>query len=383
MKKILFFSHESGLYGAPRSMFELAKNLKSDYTVEIVTFGEGGLIQAANDMEIPICNCSNWLMEVNTGNEKLTKLINKIGFNLSKLLITAKVKHSNPDLIIVNTILNSFGVKLANFLGVELLVHVREGTDYFQPNNKQTAKVTSQIVEKTTNFICVSDGVKKLLLERAGNKKVNVRRIYNGIDCGSFNDTQKQKSLAIEGLENKFIVGFLGSLVSRKGLDVFLAAAIEISKTRDDIAFLVIGGTESEFIRLAKQYQASELIGNTVFHHPFVDNPRDAFDLFDIFCITSHVEAFGRVTVEAACAKVPVIASATDGSTEIILHEETGLLFPPGDSISLVDSIMRLEKDSELRQAYAKAGFERANEEFSSKKYVSECKSFIKELTDK
>ena len=382
MKKILFFSHESGLYGAPRSMFELVKNLKQDYKIEIVTFGEGGLIQAANDMQIPICNCSNWLMELETGNQKLTQLINKIGFNLSKLVIAVKVKRFNPDLIIVNTMVNSFGVKIAKFMGIKLLVHVREGANYLQPSNQGTAKITSQILEKTSNFICVSDGVKNLLLDKIGNKKVNVRRVYNGIDCCSFNNSQKQNTLKIEGLENKFIVGYLGSLVSRKGLDVFLSAAREISKTRQDIAFVVVGGSELQFTSLAKLYNVLDLIGNTVFHHPFIDNPKDAFDLFDIFCLTSHIEAFGRVTVEATCANVPVIASATDGSKEIIIHEETGLLFPPGDSESLMNSIIRLTNDPQLREKYAKAGFERVNKEFSSKKYVAECKSFIKELIE-
>jgi len=44
-----------------------------------------------------------------------------------------------------------------------------------------------------------------------------------------------------------------------------------------------------------------------------------------------------------------VIASAVGGIPEIVKHEETGLLFPPGDPQSLAEAIIRLLEDEELR----------------------------------
>jgi glycosyltransferase involved in cell wall biosynthesis len=45
----------------------------------------------------------------------------------------------------------------------------------------------------------------------------------------------------------------------------------------------------------------------------------------------------------------PVLATRVDGITEYVIHEETGILVPPGDSKSLADGIRRLVNDDSLR----------------------------------
>lgn len=49
MKKILFFSHESKMYGAPRSMLILADGIRDQYDVVIITTGQGDLVAVMQD----------------------------------------------------------------------------------------------------------------------------------------------------------------------------------------------------------------------------------------------------------------------------------------------------------------------------------------------
>ena len=53
-------------------------------------------------------------------------------------------------------------------------------------------------------------------------------------------------------------------------------------------------------------------------------------------------EPFGRVAVEAFANGAAVIASDIAGCSEIIEHERTGWLFPPGDMVALASLISRL-----------------------------------------
>src|SRR5205814_8589084 len=63
----------------------------------------------------------------------------------------------------------------------------------------------------------------------------------------------------------------------------------------------------------------------------WLDVWRDA----DIFVLPTHSEAFGIVFQEAAAAGLPVIAPRLAAIPEIVQHDQTGLLYEPGDMAGL------------------------------------------------
>ena len=63
---------------------------------------------------------------------------------------------------------------------------------------------------------------------------------------------------------------------------------------------------------------------------------------------STSAEPFGRVIVEGMLAGTPVIATAAGGALELVDHENTGLLVPPGDASALSAAIGRLLGDREL-----------------------------------
>jgi glycosyltransferase involved in cell wall biosynthesis len=67
-------------------------------------------------------------------------------------------------------------------------------------------------------------------------------------------------------------------------------------------------------------------------------------------------EGMGLVPLEALACGCPVIASALPAVTEIVHHEETGLLFPPGDALALADCISTVLSAPEKAQAWAVTG---------------------------
>jgi glycosyltransferase involved in cell wall biosynthesis len=71
-------------------------------------------------------------------------------------------------------------------------------------------------------------------------------------------------------------------------------------------------------------------------------------------------EPFGRVAVEAGAMGKAVIASKTGGLAELVQHEATGLLVPPGDVRALAAAMSRLVADPAFASTLGKASRKRA-----------------------
>ena len=68
----------------------------------------------------------------------------------------------------------------------------------------------------------------------------------------------------------------------------------------------------------------------------------------DVEIVCSKREAFGRVTVEAMLAGLPVVGSNTGGTPELIVDGETGIIFKCDDYKDLADKILLIYKNPEL-----------------------------------
>ena len=64
----------------------------------------------------------------------------------------------------------------------------------------------------------------------------------------------------------------------------------------------------------------------------------------------------GLVIVEAMAASKPVIAARAGGIPEVVVNNETGLLFNGNDPEQLMNCIERLANDEELRTRMGEAG---------------------------
>ena len=80
------------------------------------------------------------------------------------------------------------------------------------------------------------------------------------------------------------------------------------------------------------------------------------------------------------CIHEPVVASNHGGPTEIVVHNETGLLFEPNNYKSLSDALEKLIANEELRKLYGANGFNRVNTTFSLENHVNHFEKIFEEL---
>ena len=86
----------------------------------------------------------------------------------------------------------------------------------------------------------------------------------------------------------------------------------------------------------------------------------------------SHREGFGVVCAEAMAYGRPVVAGDVGGLRDLVVHEETGLLVPPGDVEALRAALQRLLADAELRRRFGHAGRARIAEHFTWQRFGDE-----------
>ncbi|WP_299234272.1 glycosyltransferase family 4 protein [uncultured Halomonas sp.] len=147
----------------------------------------------------------------------------------------------------------------------------------------------------------------------------------------------------------RFLVGHAGALVDRhKGQRVLIDAARRLQHSQPDMLFVFFGQGEDE----AELKQESAKLDNVIWAG-FKSDIGNYLPALDIFAFPSRNEGLGSVLLDAMRAEVPVVASQTGGIPDIVHHEETGLLFPPGDGKTLADHLIKL-RDTTLRQSLVK-----------------------------
>ena len=101
----------------------------------------------------------------------------------------------------------------------------------------------------------------------------------------------------------------------------------------------------------------------------------------DVFCLPSHEEGSGSVSVLEALRKgVAVVSTDVDGMTEDLSDRENALLVPPGDVAALASALERLLVDEAERARLARAARERYEGRFSPAAAARELGELYAEL---
>ncbi len=93
----------------------------------------------------------------------------------------------------------------------------------------------------------------------------------------------------------------------------------------------------------------------------------DWFALCEFTVLPSFFEGLPLVAVESLAAGRPMVATAVDGTPEVIVDAKTGLTVPAGEPSALAAAICRLLRETDLRQAMGIAGRRWAIENFTQK----------------
>ncbi len=276
-----------------------------------------------------------------------------------------KIKNCKPDIIHCNSATTRYsflGVLTAKLLNIPFIWYNR---------TLNTAGLKEKLIAKlSTKIVIISDAV----AEKFKSFKNKVLKIYNAVDTEIFKpiDVSKlKKELNIE--ENKKVVGIISRLDWWKGHKLFLEAAKEISKVKNDILFIIAGeGPEKENIKkLIKDFGLT----SKVIFLGFRKDIQNVINLCDIVVNPSiEPEPFGRTIIETmACGKV-VVATNIGGTKEIIDNSIDGFLVEP-NSKKMSDLIVKLLTDISLYKKVSFNAIKKVKEKFSLERQIQEIEN--------
>jgi glycosyltransferase involved in cell wall biosynthesis len=142
------------------------------------------------------------------------------------------------------------------------------------------------------------------------------------------------------------LVGMVACLKPQKAPLDFVDAAARVAAARPEVQFVMVGDGE---LRPAVEARARAVGLEGRLH--LLGWRRDVPDLMaalDIVVLTSLWEGLPRVVPEAIAAGRPVVATAVDGTAEILRDGDNALVASPGDKVGIAERIERLLADPML-----------------------------------
>jgi glycosyltransferase involved in cell wall biosynthesis len=210
-----------------------------------------------------------------------------------------------------------------------------------------------------------------------------VRVVYGGVDVSRFTP---------EPAEPRQGVLFVGRITPHKGIDRLLAALPA------GVPLTIVGSTGHDPAPPERDYPdllASLVEGRDVrFLGPLPDEALAAqYRRAGVLVLPSvsrtcygreHAisELLGLVALEAMASATPVVCSDIGGLPEVVAHDETGFLVPPGDVGQLRDRIAEVLADPDRAARMGAAGRRRVLERFTWAACARRCLDAYAELVD-
>jgi glycosyltransferase involved in cell wall biosynthesis len=100
----------------------------------------------------------------------------------------------------------------------------------------------------------------------------------------------------------------------------------------------------------------------------------------DVFAFPGEIDAYGYALLEAMAAGLPVVAPGQAAVPEIVEHDVTGLVVPPGDDPAFAEALARLLEDRDARRELGAAGRRRVLERFDARKTTVALLELLREV---
>ena len=210
-------------------------------------------------------------------------------------------------------------------------------------------------------FLAISNGVRDVLIS-CGVKPQKIKLVPSGIDPGKF-ERMKDASYVREEFslqQAKWLVGNVAALAPHKSQIDFIDAAEQVGKSIEGVTFLIVG--EGKLRQQLERRAGERGMSDKIIFTGFRDDPLEILSTFDCFVMSSRLEGLCTSIMDAQALGVPVVATNTGGIPDLIEHEKTGLLVPPGQPSELAQAIIRMLSESELQTSCARLAKEKATQ---------------------
>ena len=202
------------------------------------------------------------------------------------------------------------------------------------------------ICKMADRVICVSQSNAETGWESFG--LTNVAVIENGINLVRFNPDNHFQDLRPEFrfAPDDFVVGFIARCTKQKAPLDFLGAVRIAHERNSRVKGLFVG--EGDMDAEVDALIADRGMESYVFRSKFRTDVPELLNCINVYCLPSLWEGFSIALLEAMAMGKAIVATPTDGTKEVLVHEDTGLVIPFERPVALAETIIRLLADRPL-----------------------------------
>jgi glycosyltransferase involved in cell wall biosynthesis len=375
--RILFLDQSGQLGGAELCLLDLAQHYQDRCLVAL--FETGPFADRLKQTAIPVQVLSPRPLEIRKsggflqGLRQLDRLIPLIQ-QVIQLSRQYDVIYANtPKALVVGAIASLISRK-------PLVYHLHDiiSADHFSRAN-QTLMI---ILANTAKLVIAnSQAAQQAFVQAGGKTKSQV--VYNGFAVDRYNVSSDKITTLRQQLQvdDQFVVGHFSRLSPWKGQHILLAA---LAACPANVTALFVGDAlfgEDEYVQQLHQQVEQLGLKNRV---QFLGFREDIPALMRVCNLVAHTstapEPFGRVIIEAMLSQRPIVAAAAGGAMELIEHEHTGWLTPPGDVAALTAIITQAQTTPIATAQVAQQGYQQAIDHFQLLPIQQQIEVLVDEL---
>jgi hypothetical protein len=281
-KRILFVFHELTFNGATRVGLDIANNLQNMFDVIVISWGDGDMIKDYAFENKPI------IIRNREFEHDLIKYLDRV--ELAKKILN----ELNPDLVYITSSVSHDFYHAALSLNLPSIYHNHEGKMGYESELKGRQipidKFCQYYKPKNTLFYSASPLTTECIKNILGVTDDELIKEFQTINFTSIDNLKNHEVINIK-INNKKIIGMVGTQIYRKGYDIFLKLA-EYFK-------------EYDFCWVGCEIQNEIEYKNNLIFVKHTNNPYKYIKQFDYFLCTSREDIFGLVLLESLYLNIP------------------------------------------------------------------------------
>lgn len=227
-----------------------------------------------------------------------------------------------------------------------------------------------------THIVPEGEGVKADLINyNITRKPLQVLGYGNvrGVDMQHYSRTPEVMTAAQSiSRSDVFTFVFVGRVVRDKGINELVEAFVRLHQAEPATRLILVGRFEDNLdpvsgkTRLAiERCDAIEAVGSQSDVRPWLAAA-------DALVFPSYREGFPNVVIEAGALDLPSIVTDINGSREIIVHGQNGVIVPPRDALALLQAMTQFVQNPQATQAMAQKARQMIASRFE-KSFVEQC----------
>lgn len=355
-QNILFFVKTMNMGGTSNVILQLCKILQPHVKKIVVCSVGGPMVENLNQMGIKHIEVGN------VGKHKLSEAI-KILRQLNTI-----IKQENITIVHTHHRMSAFYTALLYKKGRFKFISTAHNTFY---DNKPMTK----FAYKNANVIACGKMVKRNLVEYFGIPEEQVTVIHNAVESynGKLEIVDMLRQLKNDGY---YLVANVGRFAEQKGMEYFIDSYPLVKKATNKIKYVLIGDGED---REKLKKKIAELgIQDDVKFLGFRRDVQNVLSQIDLLVLSSLWEGLPLTPIEGFSVGKTVVATAVDGTVEIVDDDKNGFLIPAKDPKAIAEKVLYLFEHQEIQKQFEHEAYCTFEKEFCFEKFSEKVIDYYK-----